>query len=88
MLSYRLGTVNYFHWEFKPDLSYRKPNTLSTSFGEGKERNSAFNLSNQAKPSNFECVLLAAVKLLTINYFKSKAGGEQRNIVIVTFYGK
>jgi len=25
MLSYRLGTVNDFHWEFKPVLSYSKP---------------------------------------------------------------
>ena len=25
MLSYRLGTVNDFHWGFKPVLSYSKP---------------------------------------------------------------
>jgi len=25
MLSYRLGTDNDFHWEFKPVLSYSKP---------------------------------------------------------------
>jgi len=24
MLNYRLGTVNDFHWEFKPVLSYSK----------------------------------------------------------------
>jgi len=30
MLSYRLGTVNDFHWEFKPILSYSKPYTFST----------------------------------------------------------
>ena len=48
MLSYRLGTVNDFHWEFKPVLSYSKPHTFSTSLGEEKERNNAFNLSNQA----------------------------------------
>ena len=30
MLSYRLGTVNDFHWEFKPVLSYSKPHTFST----------------------------------------------------------
>jgi len=41
MLSYRLGTVNDFHWEFKPVLSYSKPHTRK------KEKN-AFNLSNQA----------------------------------------
>ena len=29
MLSYRLGTINDFHWEFKPVLSYSKP-TLQT----------------------------------------------------------
>jgi len=47
MLSYRLGTVNDFHWGFKPVLSYSKPHTFSTSLGEEKERNNAFNLSNQ-----------------------------------------
>ena len=35
---YRLGTVNDFHWEFKPVLSYSKPHTFSTFFGEEKER--------------------------------------------------
>jgi len=39
MLSYRLGTVNDFHWEFKPVLSYSKPHTFSTLFGEEKEEN-------------------------------------------------
>ena len=34
MLSYRLGTVNDFHWEFKPVLSYSKPHTFATFFGE------------------------------------------------------
>jgi len=29
MLSYRLGTVNDFHWGFKPVLSYSKPHTFS-----------------------------------------------------------
>jgi len=48
MLSYRLGTVNDFHWEFKPVLSYGKPHTFSTLFGEEKERKHAFTLSNQA----------------------------------------
>jgi len=38
MLSYRLGTVNDFHWEFQPVLSYSKPHTFSTFFGEEKER--------------------------------------------------
>ena len=37
MLSYRLGTVNDFHWGFKPVLSYSKPYTFSTFFGEDKE---------------------------------------------------
>jgi len=37
MLSYRLGTVNYFHWGLKPVLSYSKPHTFSTSLGEEKE---------------------------------------------------
>jgi len=45
MLSYRLGTVNDFHWEFKPVLSYSKSHTFLTSLGEEKERNNAFNLS-------------------------------------------
>ena len=47
MLSYRLGTVNDFHWELKLVLSYSKPHTFSTFFGEEKEKN-AFTLSNQA----------------------------------------
>jgi len=38
MLNYRLGTVNDFHWEFKPVLSYSKPHTFSTYSGEEKER--------------------------------------------------
>jgi len=48
MLSYRLGTVNDFHWGFKPVLSYIKPHTFSTSHGEEKERKNAFNLSSKA----------------------------------------
>jgi len=51
MLSYRLGTVNDFHWEFKPVLSYSKPHTSLTFFGEEKERQNAFNLF---KPSHLE----------------------------------
>jgi len=47
MLSYRLGTVNDFHWEFKPVLIYSKPHTFPTFFDEEKERKNAFNLSNQ-----------------------------------------
>jgi len=38
MLSYRLGTVNDFHWDFKPVLSYSKPHSPSTFFVEEKER--------------------------------------------------
>ena len=38
MLSYRLGTVNDFHWEFKPVLSYSKPYTFSTFLGEKEEK--------------------------------------------------
>jgi len=30
MLSYRLSTVNDFHWEFTPVLSYSKTHTIST----------------------------------------------------------
>jgi len=38
MLSYRLGTVNDFHWEFKPVFRrYSKPHTYSTCIGEEKE---------------------------------------------------
>jgi len=48
MLSYRLGMVNDFHWEFKPVLSYSKPHTFSAFFGEKKKKKNAFNLSNQA----------------------------------------
>jgi len=45
MLSYRLGTVNDFHWEIKAALSYSKPHFLNI-FGEEKERKNAFTLSN------------------------------------------
>jgi len=48
MLSYRLGTVIDIHWKLKTVLSYSKPHTFSTSLGEEKERNNAFNFSNQA----------------------------------------
>ena len=34
MLSYRLGTVNNFHWDFKPVFRYSKPHTYSTFIGE------------------------------------------------------
>jgi len=44
MLSYHLGTVNDFHWEFKPVLSYSKPHTFST-FLEIKKRKNAFTMS-------------------------------------------
>jgi len=49
MLSYLLGTVNDFHWEFKPVLSYSKPHTFSPFLKKKKERKNAFNLSNQAR---------------------------------------
>ena len=48
MLSYHLNTVNDFHWEFKVVLSYSKLHTFSAFFGEEKERQHAFTLSNQA----------------------------------------
>ena len=38
MLSYRLGTVNDFHWGFKPVFRYSKPHTYSTFIGEEKEK--------------------------------------------------
>ena len=47
MLRYRLGTVNDFHWEFEPVLSYSKPHTFSTYF-KTKRKKTAFTLSNQA----------------------------------------
>jgi len=37
---YRLCTVNDFHWEFKPVLSYSQPHTFSTPFGEEKRKKS------------------------------------------------
>jgi len=55
MLSYRLGTVNDFHWELKPVLSYSRPHTFSTFFGEEKERKNAFTLSS--RPSIF-CIFV------------------------------
>jgi len=39
MLSYRLGTVNDFHLEFKPVLNYSKLHTFSTFFGKEKKKN-------------------------------------------------
>ena len=54
MLSYRLGTVNDFHWEFKPVLSSSIYITLKQTshflniFGEEREKHNAFTLSNQA----------------------------------------
>ena len=38
MLCYRLGTVNDFHWGFKPVFRYSKPHTYSTFIGEEKEK--------------------------------------------------
>jgi len=34
MLSYRLGIVNNFPWEFKPVLHWSKPDTFSILIGE------------------------------------------------------
>jgi len=42
MLSDRLRTVNAFHWEIKPVLSYSKPHTFSTLLGEEKETRNVF----------------------------------------------
>ena len=42
MLSYRLGTLNDFHWGVEPVLSYSKPHTFSTSSGE--ERKNIYSL--------------------------------------------
>jgi len=46
MLSYRLGTVNDFHWEFKPVLSYSKPHTFST-FLEKKKKEKMYLIKPQ-----------------------------------------
>jgi len=43
MLSYRLGTVNDFHWEFKPVFRYSKPHTYATFIGEEKEKQLCIN---------------------------------------------
>ena len=43
MLSYRLGTVNDFHWVFKPVFRYSKPHTYSTFIGEEKENQLCIN---------------------------------------------
>ena len=69
MLSYRLGTVNDFHWGFKPVLSYSKPHTFSSFFGEEKERKNAFNIS----------------KTILTRYKQSATGcGYERKTVFVT----
>ena len=62
MLSYRLGTVNDFHWGFKPVLSYSKPHTFSTSLGEEKKRKK-FNLSNQKTKLKFDHTILSSYRL-------------------------
>jgi len=43
MLSYRLGTVNDFHWGFKPVFRYSKTHTYSTFIGEDKEKQLCIN---------------------------------------------
>ena len=43
MLCYRLGTVNDFHWGFKPVLRHSKPHTFSTFIGEEKEKQLCIN---------------------------------------------
>jgi len=45
MLSYRLGTVNDFHWGFKPVFRYSKPHSYSTFIGEEKENQLCINTS-------------------------------------------
>jgi len=50
MMSYRLGTVNDFHWEFKPVLSYIIANlTLSQHFLE-KKRKEKMHLFSPTRP--------------------------------------
>jgi len=44
MLSYRLGTVNDFHWEFKPVLSYSKPHTFSKNWRRKKKKKYVYSL--------------------------------------------
>ena len=46
MLSYRLDTVNDFHWGLNPVLRYNKPHTFSTIL-EKKINKYAFTPSNQ-----------------------------------------
>ena len=38
MLSYRIGTVHDFHWEFKPVLSYSKLHIFLTFLREEKDK--------------------------------------------------
>jgi len=52
MLSYRLGTVNDFHCEFKPVLSYSKPHTLSTFFEEENEKNMQEKMQEKMQTTN------------------------------------
>ena len=44
MLSYRLSTVNDFHWEFKLVLRYSKHHTFLTFFGEKKKQIGIYSL--------------------------------------------
>ena len=39
MLSYHLGTVNDFHWEFEPVSSYNKPHTFNVCPANLKKNN-------------------------------------------------
>ena len=58
MLSYRLGTVNDIHWEFKLVLSYSKPHTFST-FLEKKKKAKMYLLSpTKVAISHADCASL------------------------------
>ena len=53
MLSYRLGTVNDFHWEYKPVLSYSKLHTFLTFLEKKKKEKCIYSL----QPSNrYKCI--------------------------------
>jgi len=78
MLSYRLGKVNDFHWEFKPVLSYSKPHTFSTFLEKIRKRICIYSVQpghlevvqtdrkvKKGERENFKYKLLLSVKTIT-----------------------
>jgi len=66
MLSYRLGTVNDFHWGFKPLLTYSKPHTYSTFIWEEKENICIYSLYPDHLEQNDRKVKISIFKMKVV----------------------